>query len=113
MSLNTLPVTPRYTGAALDALAIAPLLARLPGWSVVDDHHLFRQYAFPDFKTGLAFVNRIGALAEAVDHHPDLALRWGVVEVVLFTHALGGLCEADFALAARIDALLAEDPPAA
>lgn len=103
MSLLDTPVSPRYTGAPLDATAIAPLLAQLPRWSVVDDHHLFRQFDFPDFKAGLAFVNAVGALAEAVNHHPDLLLAWGKVQVTLFTHAIGGLCAADFALAARID----------
>lgn len=105
--LLALPVEPRSEGDPLDALAIAPLLAALPGWTVVDDHHLFRRYAFPDFAQALAFVNAVGALAEAAMHHPDIKLSWGQVEIELFTHDLGGLCQADFALAARFDAACA------
>lgn len=94
---------PRTDGAPLDAMAIAPLLATLPGWTVVDDHHLFRRFERPDFATALQLVNAIGAAAEAVQHHPDLRLGWGRVEVELHTHDLGGLCRADFVLAARIE----------
>jgi 4a-hydroxytetrahydrobiopterin dehydratase len=74
-------------------------------WSVVDEHHLVRTYKFPDFKTALAFVNRVGALAEEQGHHPDLLLAWGKVEVTLWTHAVDGLTESDFILAAKIDRL--------
>lgn len=84
---------------------IAPLLAQLPGWSVVDDHHLHHLYEFPDFLSGLAFVNEIGRLAEEQGHHPDLMLTWGKVVVTLYTHKIEGLAEADFVLAAKIDRL--------
>jgi 4a-hydroxytetrahydrobiopterin dehydratase len=56
-----------------------------------------------DFSHGLALVNRIGSVAEAQGHHPELTLAWGSVEVRIWTHAIDGLTESDFILAARCD----------
>jgi 4a-hydroxytetrahydrobiopterin dehydratase len=89
----------------LTAKEIAPLLVQLDGWTAVDDHHLHRQFDFPDFISGLVFVNEIGRLAEEQGHHPDLFLSWGKVVVTLYTYKIGGLAEADFVLAAKIDRL--------
>jgi 4a-hydroxytetrahydrobiopterin dehydratase len=86
-------------------IAVFQQLPERSEWSVVAEHHLTRTYKFPDFKTALAFVNRVGALAEEQGHHPDLLLAWGKVEVTLWTHAVNGLTESDFILAAKIDAL--------
>lgn len=83
--------------------ALRPQLAE--AWTVVDGHHLRRAYGFPDFAKALALVNRVGALAEEEGHHPDLFLAWGKVEITIFTHAIDGLSEADFILAAKIDRL--------
>jgi 4a-hydroxytetrahydrobiopterin dehydratase len=85
--------------------AIAKLTAELPGWNVAGEHHLERTFVFPDFKTALAFVNRIGELAEREGHHPDLSLSWGQVGVEIFTHKINGLTESDFILAAKISRL--------
>lgn len=74
-------------------------------WSVIDGHHLERHYRLADFASGLALVNRIGALAQAQDHHPDLLLGWGRVQITLWTHSVGGLSRNDFILAAHIDRL--------
>ena len=74
-------------------------------WNVVNEHHLVRSYKFPDFKSALAFVNRVAALAEAQGHHPDIVLGWGKVEITTWTHAVDGLTESDFILAAKIDQL--------
>lgn len=82
-----------------------PLLAQLDGWEVVESHHLRRRFAFEDFVSALAFVNRVGALAEEVGHHPDLELGWGRVVVEIWTHKIDGLAEADFVFAARVDRL--------
>lgn len=93
------------TRIALEGTALTERLRRLVGWEVVNRHYLRKEYRFPDFVTALAFVNRIAELAEAEQHHPDLALSWGKVGVQLFTHSVDGLTEADFRLAARIDEL--------
>jgi len=84
---------------------IHSLLPEPAGWSVVNEHHIVRSYKFPDFKTALGFVNRVGALAEEQGHHPDIFLAWGKVEITLWTHAVDGLTESDFILAAKIDKL--------
>jgi 4a-hydroxytetrahydrobiopterin dehydratase len=83
-----------------------PLLAELDAdWAVVDAHHLAREYRLEDFAAALAFVNRVGALAEEVFHHPDLTLAWGRVRVEIWTHKIKGLHEADFIFAAKCDRL--------
>jgi 4a-hydroxytetrahydrobiopterin dehydratase len=90
---------------ALRGEALAQMQAQLPGWQVVDGHHLTRSFQFPDFKTALEFVNRAGAVAEEEGHHPDLLLSWGKVDVKTWTHKIDGLTESDFILAAKIDRL--------
>lgn len=87
----------------LTAAQIAPLAAQVDGWEVVRDHHLRKTFTFRDFARALAFVNRVGAVAEAEGHHPDLHLSWGRVVVEIWTHAIDGLTESDFVLAAKID----------
>ena len=76
------------------------------GWKVIDGHHLEKEYKFKDFRQALTFTNRVGELAERVNHHPDLCLGWGKVQVTLWTHKIGGLSETDFVFAAKIDAML-------
>jgi 4a-hydroxytetrahydrobiopterin dehydratase len=82
---------------------IATLQSQVPGWQPVDNHHLSKSYKFPDFVTALAFVNRVGAIAEQEGHHPDFHLSWGKVEIRIWTHKINGLTESDFILAAKID----------
>lgn len=82
---------------------IAPLLAQIQGWNVVDNHHLEKTYKLKNFAEALALVNRIGAIAEQQKHHPDLALAWGKVGVKVWTHKVDGLTESDFVLAAKLD----------
>jgi 4a-hydroxytetrahydrobiopterin dehydratase len=86
--------------------------AEIPEWNVVNEHHLERVFTFPDFKTALEFVNRVGELAEEQGHHPDLLLSWGRVEVRIWTHKVDGLTESDFILAAKIDRLPRPAPAA-
>ena len=74
-------------------------------WNVINEHHLARNYKFPDFRSALAFVNKVGEVAEEQGHHPDILLGWGKVEVTTWTHAVDGLTESDFILAAKIDRL--------
>ena len=83
---------------------IEQLLAQLEGWQVVEEHHLSKEYKFKNFADALAFVNRVGEIAEAEGHHPDIEFGWGYARVIIYTHAIGGLSESDFILAARIDA---------
>ena len=92
---------PPLKGEALQAL-----LAQLdPAWELIDEHHLAKQFTFPDFAQALAFVNRVGALAEEQAHHPDLHLAWGRVRLEIWTHKIDGLTESDFVFAARSDGL--------
>jgi 4a-hydroxytetrahydrobiopterin dehydratase len=73
------------------------------GWQVVDSHHLEKEYRFPNFVDALAFVNRVGALAEEQGHHPDIYLAWGKAKLTLWTHKIDGLTESDFVFAAKAD----------
>ena len=74
-------------------------------WTVTNEHHLHREFRFPDFKQALEFVNQVGEIAESQGHHPDILLKWGNVEVTLWTHKIDGLTESDFIMAAKIDRL--------
>jgi 4a-hydroxytetrahydrobiopterin dehydratase len=78
-------------------------------WEVVDGHHLEKEYRFADFRAALAFTNRVGELAEAQRHHPDIALAWGSVRLTIWTHKIDGLTESDFVFAAKVDRLKADD----
>ncbi len=92
---------PPLAGEELDRLA-----AELGGgWRVVDGHHLEKEYRFPDFRQALEFTNRVGELAEEVNHHPNIFLTWGRVRIELWTHKIDGLNEADFVWAAKADRL--------
>jgi 4a-hydroxytetrahydrobiopterin dehydratase len=74
-----------------------------PGWSINTAGHLERLYTFKDFAEALTFVNKVGAVAEAEEHHPDLYLAWGKCKVEIWTHKINGLTESDFFLAAKAD----------
>jgi 4a-hydroxytetrahydrobiopterin dehydratase len=79
------------------------------GWAVVDGHHLEKEFAFPDFRRALAFVNRVGEMCEEQGHHGDLLLRWGSVTLSVWTHKIDGLTESDFVWAAKAEALYEAD----
>ena len=91
---------PPLKGAELDELA-----RQVPGWEVVEGHHLKREFRFRNFREALNFVNRVGELAEEQAHHPDIAFGWGRAEITIFTHKIDGLTESDFILAAKVDKL--------
>ncbi|MDX1396309.1 MAG: 4a-hydroxytetrahydrobiopterin dehydratase [Gemmatimonadota bacterium] len=76
------------------------------GWRVIDGHHLEKEYTFPDFASALAFVNRVGEMADEQDHHPDIYLAWGRARVQIWTHKIDGLTESDFVFAARCETLV-------
>lgn len=84
---------------------VSHLAAEVPGWEIVEEHHLRRRYSFRNFRDALGFVNWIGELAEEQGHHPDIGVGWGYAEVRVLTHAIDGLSMNDFVLAAKIDAL--------
>jgi 4a-hydroxytetrahydrobiopterin dehydratase len=90
----------------LSADQIQPLSAEVQNWHVINNHHIEREFKFPDFKTALEFTNNVGAIAEEQGHHPDLYLAWGKVAVKIWTHKIDGLTESDFILAAKIDKAL-------
>jgi 4a-hydroxytetrahydrobiopterin dehydratase len=89
---------PPLAGTELERLA-----REVPDWQVVNAHHLARSFAFPDFRSALDFVNRVGAIAEQEGHHPDIDLSWGKADVQIWTHKIDGLTVSDFVLAAKID----------
>lgn len=94
----------------LQAEALIPYAQQLPDWKIVAEHHLSKSFSFRDFKTGLDFVTRVGAVAEQEGHHPDVCLSWGKVDVQIYTHKIRGLSENDFILAAKIDELYSAGP---
>jgi 4a-hydroxytetrahydrobiopterin dehydratase len=87
----------------LNGAELVPYAEQLPDWKIVEEHHVAKSFLFADFKTGLDFVNRVGAVAEQEGHHPDLCLAWGKVDVQIYTHKIRGLTQSDFVLAAKID----------
>lgn len=74
-------------------------------WANIANHHLERTFSFPDWNSALAFVIRVGVVAEKLQHHPDVELSWGKVVVKLRTHDVDGISELDHELAGQIDAL--------
>ena len=88
----------------LNKIEATVLLKQIPGWETDDvGKFLSRKFTFKDFAEALAFVNAVGAIAESEGHHPDLELGWGRVRVSLSTHAINGLSENDFIVAAKIN----------
>jgi 4a-hydroxytetrahydrobiopterin dehydratase len=80
------------------------LLPRVPGWELRGPT-LERKLKFKDFRGSMAFVNRLADLAEAEGHHPDIHISWNRVTLTLTTHAIKGLSENDFIMAAKINTL--------
>ena len=91
---------PPLKGAELQGFA-----KQVNGWNVVNEHHLEKTFTFPDFVKALAFVDKVGAMAEQQGHHPDIYLAWGKVKATLWTHKIDGLTESDFVMAAKIEKL--------
>lgn len=77
-------------------------LMALPGWNA-ENRNLRRRFEFNNFAESLAFVNRVGALAEQQDHHPDITFGWGYAEFFITTHDAGGVTQKDFDLAEKIE----------
>lgn len=88
--------------ALLSSEEISHRLAGLAGWRL-KDRSIEKKFRFADFRSAIAFVNRVADLAEVEDHHPDILIHYREVTLVLWTHAAAGLTERDFRLAAVID----------
>lgn len=81
-------------------------LGEASGWTLIESgSRIERRFKFGNFVDALAFVNKLGALAEEEGHHPDIAFGWGYCNVVFFTHKIGGLHENDFIMAAKANLL--------
>ena len=84
--------------------AAQKLIAEINEWALIDDAHLIaKSFHFKDFVESMNFVNKIAEIAEEEGHHPDLTISYNDVGVELTTHAIGGLSENDFIVAAKID----------
>lgn len=88
-----------------DAHEAEVLLKQILGWELsLDSKSIARKYSFKNFKEALSFVNKVGVIAESEGHHPDIHLTdYKHVEIQLSTHAIGGLSNNDFIVAAKID----------
>jgi 4a-hydroxytetrahydrobiopterin dehydratase len=83
---------------------INAMLLETPGWEVKDGH-LYREFEFNNFVTAMEFLNKVADLAESEGHHPDFCVHYNKVEFEIWTHAIDGLSENDFILAAKINQL--------
>lgn len=91
-------------GGRLSNRTISRRLERLPGWMGKDRRKaIHRTYTFPTFRASLAFVTYVGEVAESLDHHPDIDIRFNKVTLTISTHSAGGLTEKDFQLAGVVD----------
>ena len=95
--------------SSFDLGEIHKYLKKVNGWNVKSDKDknffLLKDYKFENFEESQKFVNKVGNLAEEQGHHPDISFGWGYCSVKIFTHAIKGLAESDFILAAKIDAI--------
>ena len=91
---------------ALSLTAAQTLLAQTPGWDFADDGRaIIRKFKFKNFKQSLAFVNKLGEIAEKEGHHPDITFGWGYAEICFTTHAIKGLHQNDFIMASKVNGL--------
>ena len=107
-------VETRQDSPRVGAAEAAELLTQIPEWKIVNDaiDRLERSYRFGSFAEALAFTDRVGAEAEEQNHHPEIVTSYGQTTVRWWTHTVGGLHRNDFVMAARCDAIAAEQPQA-
>ncbi len=90
-------------------LAEAEIKTYLPqikeGWEVIENKKIQKEFIFENFKQAMEFVNKVAPIAEEEGHHPDIYIFYNKVKLELWTHAIGGLSENDFILAAKVDTL--------
>jgi 4a-hydroxytetrahydrobiopterin dehydratase len=96
--------------AKLTDVELEGFLSSREGWASQDDA-IHKDFAFPGFRTAIAFVNRVAERAEAARHHPDIEIRYNHVKISLSTHDAGGVTEKDVSLAAEIEAAAEIDGP--
>ena len=90
----------------LDHKETEKLAREIDRWHIIEDKKIEKMFKFADFADALAFVNKVGAIAETENHHPDIHITgWNKVTLSLSTHSIGGLSENDFILAAKVDGL--------
>ena len=84
-------------------------LKKVDGWDVKNDekknYYLEKQFKFKNFLESQNFINKVGEVSETENHHPDITFGWGYAKINIHTHAINGLAESDFILAAKIDRL--------
>ena len=92
---------------ALNDQEIDNFISQVKGWTVIKNENnikmIIKYIKFNDFKNSLNFINQVSDIAETEGHHPDLSFGWGYANITIFTHAVKGLTESDFILAAKID----------
>ena len=92
---------------AFDKSEIHKYLKKVDGWNVEKDKDqnffLTKNFKFKNFKESQKFINKVGDISEEENHHPDISFGWGYCKIKIFTHAIKGLAESDFILAAKID----------
>jgi 4a-hydroxytetrahydrobiopterin dehydratase len=93
--------------SSFDMEEIHKYLKKVDGWDVKNNKNnnffLLKEFKFKNFLESQNFVNQVGSIAEHENHHPDISFGWGYCKVKIFTHAIKGLAESDFILAAKID----------
>ena len=111
MAIHTESLAQKHCGAchgesgALRGEALDAMLRLTPTWALAGEGLIAREFTFKDYRQTLAFVNRVAELAQAEDHHPSITFTYSKCRIELSTHAVNGLSENDFILAAKIDAL--------
>ena len=92
---------------SFDKTEINKYLKKVDGWDVKNDkdeiYYLIKEFKFKNFLESQNFINKVGEIAEKEGHHPDISFGWGYAKVKIFTHAIKGLHESDFVLAAKVD----------
>lgn len=86
---------------------VEELLTEVRGWDLLEGAQpkIEKEFKFDDFEEAMQFVNKVAELAEEEGHHPDIEISYNVVTIQLYTHAIDGLHENDFILAAKVDDL--------
>ena len=92
---------------SFDTKEIHKYLKKVDGWDVKSDdskvYYLIKEFKFKNFLESQSFTNKVGEISEKEGHHPDISFGWGYAKIKIFTHAIKGLHESDFVLAAKVD----------